>query len=147
MLNSQLIQPQILAALGGGGHSSKVLIADGNYPHSSKRGPNAQVVYLNLSPGIISACDALRALVSAVPIERAEVMDYTRTGPYAMSRDPEIWADFAAILNATNCRGELGRIERFKFYEAAASPDVILTIATAEQRIYANVLVTIGVVQ
>ena len=41
----------------------------------------------------------------------------------------------------------LEEIERFKFYEVAGTPDVCLTIATGEQRIYANLLLTIGVVK
>ena len=38
------------------------------------------------------------------------------------------------------------KIERFQFYDAAGTPDVCLTIATGDQRIYANLLLTIGVV-
>lgn len=41
---------------------------------------------------------------------------------------------------------ELTRIARFTFYEAASGPDVCLTIATGQQRIYANLLLPIGVV-
>ena len=37
-------------------------------------------------------------------------------------------------------------IERFAFYETARGTDVALVIATGEQRIYANILLTIGVV-
>jgi L-fucose mutarotase len=40
----------------------------------------------------------------------------------------------------------LQQLGRFDFYDAARGPDVALAIATGEQRIYANVLVTIGVV-
>jgi len=32
------------------------------------------------------------------------------------------------------------------FFKSASSPDVALTIATGEQRIYANILITIGLV-
>jgi L-fucose mutarotase len=37
-------------------------------------------------------------------------------------------------------------LERFAFYDVARSPNVALVIATGEQRIYANILLTIGVV-
>ncbi|MGI6377286.1 MAG: RbsD/FucU domain-containing protein [Anaerolineae bacterium] len=40
----------------------------------------------------------------------------------------------------------LGKMGRFDFYEAARGQDVALVIATGEQRIYANILLTIGVV-
>jgi L-fucose mutarotase len=52
LIQGKLTHPQILAALARAGHGSKVLISDGNYPHSTAKGPNAEVVYLNLSPGI-----------------------------------------------------------------------------------------------
>lgn len=145
MLKSQLLHPHILAALGRAGHSSKVLISDGNYPHSTRKGPNAEVVYLNLAPGLLSATDVLKTLISAIPIEKAEVMDYARTGPHALKEDPTIWAEFNEIFKGAKLDLELSKVERFAFYEAASTPDVCLTIATGEQRIYANLLLTIGV--
>ena len=74
-------------------------------------------------------------------------MEAARTGPYALPEDPPIWNDYRRILQEAGTPLELGRIERFKFYEAAGTPDVCLTIATAEQRIYANLLLTVGVVK
>jgi L-fucose mutarotase len=147
MLKSQLLHPEILRALGRAGHGSKVLISDGNYPHSTKRGPNAELVYLNLAPGQLNATDVLKSLMNAIPIEAAEVMDYPRTGPYALKEDPPIWNEFRQILRDAKLAIELEKIERFKFYDAASTPDVCLTIATGEQRIYANLLLTIGVVR
>lgn len=147
MLKNRLIHPQITAALARAGHSSKVLISDGNYPHWTRRGPNAEVVYLNLAPGKPTVTDVLDVLITAIPIEKAEVMDYARIGPYALQQDPDIWAEFTTLLKNTDCRGALTRVERFAFYELASQPDVCLTIATGEQRIYANLLLTIGVVR
>ena len=147
MLKSRLLHPQITAALARAGHGSKVLISDGNYPHWTKKGQNAEVVYLNLAPGQQTVTDVLKVLIDAIPIEAAEIMDTNKTGPYVMDKDPEIWAEFRQLLRETDCRGELTKIERFKFYDAAGTPDVCLTIATGEQRIYANLLLTIGVVR
>jgi L-fucose mutarotase len=63
-----------------------------------------------------------------------------------MKNDPPIWEEFRRILKARNAGLELTKLERFAFYDAAATRDVTLTIATGEQRIYANILLTIGVV-
>jgi L-fucose mutarotase len=41
---------------------------------------------------------------------------------------------------------QLKKLERFEFYDAARDPDTALVIATGEQRVYANLLLTIGVV-
>lgn len=145
MLKGELIHPEILRALGRCGHGSKVLISDGNYPHATTAGPNASLVYLNLSPGVVGAVEVLRAVVSVVPIESAAVMATLKDGPYAMSEEPPIWAAFRGVLGPTDCGGRLAEIERFAFYDAAGGADVGLVIATGETRIYANLLLTIGV--
>ena len=146
MLKTPILHPQILAALGRAGHSSKILIADGNYPHHTKRGPNAEVVFLNFAPGMMNVTDVLSGLLNVVPIELAEVMEPMRTGAYAMKNDPPIFDEFRKLLKARNAALDLTKVERFAFYEAAGSKDVTLTIATGEQKIYANILLTIGVV-
>lgn len=147
MLTTQLLHPFILKALARAGHSSQVLITDANFPHSTKCGPNSELVYLNLAPGMVSATDVLKTLVPYIPIEAATVMAPLKSGPYKMDHDPEIWTDFTRILVPTNCHGELQPLERQPFYAAASSSDVCLTIATGEQRIYSNILLTIGVVR
>ena len=49
-------------AVARAGHHAKILIADGNYPASTKKGPQAEVVCLNLSPGVVTVAQALRAV-------------------------------------------------------------------------------------
>ncbi len=39
------------------------------------------------------------------------------------------------------------QMERFAFYDAGRGRDVALAVATAEQRIFGNVLLTIGVIK
>lgn len=146
MLKTTLIHPDILRALGRAGHGSQILIADGNYPAGTTRGPNAALVSLNLVPGIVTATQVLAAVASAVPIEAAAVMATASEGPNAPAATPPIWSEFTAILADAGFTGGLQSIERFAFYRAARGPDVALTIATAEQRVYANILLTIGVV-
>ena len=146
MLKGQLIQPDILEVLGRAGHGSKILIADGNYPFITKLGPHAQLVNLNLSPGLVDCVQVLEALVTAIPIEEAAVMQYATTGPYALESEPEIWARFRDTLGTVGYTNPMKTIERFAFYDEAGTQDVALTIATGEQRIYANLLLTIGVV-
>ena len=146
MLKYELIHPGMLEALGRAGHGSRILIADGNYPFSTTLGKNSKLVSLNLTPGIVSATDVLKTLVTAVPIESATVMATLKSGPYAMKEDPPIWKEFLVILKDAGYAGALDQLERFEFYRASAEDNVALTIATAEERIYANLLLTIGVV-
>lgn len=146
MLAYPLLHPEILAALGRAGHGAKVLIADGNYPSSTTLGPNARLVSLNLSPGVVSGPQVLAALASAIPIEAAGVMQYATSGPEGLTTDPPIWARYAQILHDAGVDVDLERIERFAFYEASRGRDVALTIATGELALYANLMLRIGVV-
>lgn len=136
MLKTNLLQPEILYALASAGHGSRILISDGNYPHSTGSNPSAEKVYLNLQPGILDVPTVLRAIAGAVPIEAAHVM------ATADGSTPPVWAEFAEILDPI----PLERLERFTFYDTASEPEVALVVATGEQRIYANILLTIGVV-
>ncbi|MEC8825511.1 MAG: RbsD/FucU family protein [Verrucomicrobiota bacterium] len=145
MLKHQLIHPKINEVLGRAGHGSKVLIADGNYPASSALGSRAELVSLNLSPGIPTCSQVLAALVTAVPIEAADLMMYQTTGPYALTEEPPVWEEFRQVFRDSNLEVDFGTIERFAFYEAAGQPDQVLTIQTADQQKFANILVTIGV--
>ncbi|MGH7868244.1 MAG: RbsD/FucU domain-containing protein [Candidatus Dormibacteraceae bacterium] len=94
MLHHLLIHPRINEILGRAGHHAEVLIADGNYPSSSAIGPRADLVSLNLIPGVVSCTQVLEALLSAVPIEAASTMMYETTGPYAPNQDPLAWATY-----------------------------------------------------
>ncbi|HEV8634371.1 MAG TPA: RbsD/FucU family protein [Chloroflexota bacterium] len=147
MLKGRLLHPELLRALGAAGHGAKLLLADGNYPVGTKAPAAAARVYLNLAPGIVTVTDVLDVLVAAIPVEAAEVM-VPESGP-----EPPIFEEFRRILKgATTAPGTgpaelvLSRLSRQGFYEAASSPDVAVAVATGERRIYANILLTIGVV-
>jgi L-fucose mutarotase len=145
MLRHQLIHPRINEVIGRAGHHGKILIADGNYPASSKKGPNAEVVSLNLMPGVVTCAQVLRAVLSAVPVEAVHTMMYETSGPYALDADPPAWAEYRAELQAAGLALKLEPIEKWDFYKAVATDDHVLTVQTADQQRYANVLLTIGV--
>jgi L-fucose mutarotase len=145
MLKHTLIHPQINAILGRAGHHSKVLIADGNYPAYNTLGPNAELVCLNLAPGVVSCTDVLKALVTAIPIEAANTMGIPEDDPHALGGDPPIWNDYRRVLADSGLDVELQPIQKWDFYDAVASRDHVLTIQTAEQALWANLLLTIGV--
>ncbi len=147
MLNHTLIHPEINAIIGRAGHHSKILIADGNYPAYNTLGPNAELVSLNLSPGLVSCTQVLEALLSAVPIEAANTMGIPSDDPYALKGDPPIWNEYRRILQAADLDVELEPIQKWDFYEAVASRDHVLTIQTGDQALWANLLLTIGVRQ
>jgi L-fucose mutarotase len=144
MLKHQLIHPQINAVLGRAGHHAKILIADGNYPASTKKGPNAELVCLNLAPGIVTVAQVLRVLLSAVPVEAIHTMGIPPDDPYAQRGEPPVWSEFRQVLTQARLRLKLDPILKWDFYQAVESPDHVLTIQTGDQALWANVLLTIG---
>ncbi|MFN0054948.1 MAG: RbsD/FucU family protein [Planctomycetales bacterium] len=145
MLKHQLIHPQINEILGRAGHHAMILIADGHYPASTKRGPHAELVSMNLMPGVITCAQALEAVVSAVAIDAVQTMMYTQDDPYALDGDPPVWNDYRQVLRRAGLNLELTPIEKWEFYQAVATPDHVLTIQTADMQRYANLLLSIGV--
>jgi L-fucose mutarotase len=138
MLKTRLLHPEILATLAASGHFSQVLVADGNFPVAGNRGPNARVVHLNLTPGTIDAITVLEALLEAVPVQAATVME-----PPANFKPP-IYKLYRQRLGKEVTWTQM---ERWSFYEKIASSRTTLMIATGEQRRFANLLLEIGVVK
>jgi L-fucose mutarotase len=145
MLKHLLIHPKVSEVLGRAGHHATVLIADGNYPASAKKGPNAELVCLNLMPGVVTCTQVLQALLSAVPIEAAHTMMYEKEGRYALHEDPPVWEQYRSALRAAGLDLELQPIEKWDFYKAVTTPDHVLTIQTGDQQRFANLLLVIGV--
>lgn len=134
MLTTACINPDIMKALSLCGHGDKVLIADGNYPLAAKSG-TADKVFLGLTAGVPEVTQVLEVLGKVVNIEKAEVMT---PGDGTV---PAIFGDFSEILGGM----ELSELGRYEFYNACCLPEVKLAIATGEKRVFANILITIGV--
>lgn len=113
-----------------------ILIPDGNYPFNTGTNPAAEHVYLNLSPGLVTVTQVLDALLSAVPVEAAHVMQPDD------GSEPPIFGEFRQRLPGM----ALQKLERFAFYDFARSSNVALVVATGDQRLWANIMLTIGVV-
>jgi L-fucose mutarotase len=144
MLKTTLLHPGILSAIARGGHHSRILIADGNYPAASKKGPNAELVCLQLSPGIPTVAQVLRALLSAIPIDHLHTMGIPSDDPYAKHGEPPAWAEFKEIITESGAALTLDPVLKWDFYKQVESPDHILTIQTADQALWANVLLVVG---
>ena len=144
MLNTTLLHPDILRAVARAGHHGKILIADGNYPASTKRGPNSELVCLNLSPGVVTVSQVLSALLTAVPIDTINTMGIPADDPYAQAGEPPVWGEYRQIIAGCGLTVRLEPILKWDFYRHVESPDHVLTVQTADQALWANVLLTIG---
>jgi L-fucose mutarotase len=136
MLRYRLTHPELIAALAAAGHGSTVLLADSNYPHATAVGPAARIVHLNLRPGQVPVDDVLACVLDAVPVEAAHLMRPDH------GDEPPVFDRFRALVAPV--RPAL--LSRVDFYAAARGPDLALAVATGDQRLYANILLTIGVV-
>ena len=145
MLRSTLIHPEISAVLGRAGHHAKILIADGNYPASSKKGPNAQVICMNLMPVVVTCAQVLKAILSAIPIDAINTMGYETDGPYALKADPPVWDEYRQVIREAHLDIKLEPIEKWAFYDAVSTFDHVLTVQTADQQRFANILLSVGV--
>ena len=144
MLYGPMIHPELLSALGRAGHGSKILITDGNYPHQTGAPAAAARIYLNLAPGLLDVGQILDVLKEAVPIEQAGIMVPADDAPPELRPDKiEAHDEYKAALPDV----EFIEIKRWDFYDEAKKDDVGIVIASGEQRIYANLLLTIGVRQ
>ena len=112
------------------------MIADSNYPHYTGAPASAARIHLNLAPGLISATDVLAVLLNAVPVEAARVMVMDN------GQEAPIVQEFRKLLPAGV---PVEPLQRFQFYYAVNVPQTSVLIATGEQRLYANLLLTVGV--
>jgi L-fucose mutarotase len=138
MLRFPLIHPPLLAALGAAGHGAKILIADANYSHSTNISPRAALIHLNVRPGLVTVDQVLEPMLASVPVEAVTVMrpDDGST-PAAFARYRELLGDDLP----------LERLGRLEFYAECRKSDLALCVATGDNRLYANVLLTVGYIR
>ena len=137
MLKTPVIHPQILEALGRSGHFAQVVIADGNLPVGAMNGVNSTTVYLNFRPGMLGALEVLEGVLAVCPVQGATVMEKPAEA------NAEIHAEYKRLLGNV----EWHELDRWAFYDKIRDPATTLIIATGEQRRFANLILTVGVVK
>jgi L-fucose mutarotase len=137
MLTTPVLHPPLLAALAGAGHGSQILIADGNYPVSTGARISATRIHLNVRPGLLSSKQVLEAVLAVIPVEAVHVMA-PDSGP-----EPSIFTMFREVLPP---QLSLRLLPRGDFYDAAHGTSLAVVVATGEQQLFGNLLLTVGVV-
>ncbi|MEP4077200.1 RbsD/FucU family protein [Haloferula sp.] len=137
MLKTPVIHPQIMEALGRSGHFAQVVIADGNLPVGAMTGPNSTTVHLNFKPGLLDAVTVLEGIVEVCPIQGATVMEKPADA------NSEIHESYKSILGDVTWE----EMERWAFYDKIRDQATTLIIQTGEQRRFANLILTVGVVK
>ena len=137
MLKTPVIHPTIMEVLARSGHFAQVVIADGNLPVGAMTGPNSTTVHLNFRPGLLDAITVLEGILEVCPVQGAIVME----------KPAEASADIH--LAYKNLLGDVSwdEMERWAFYDKIREPATTLIIQTGEQRRFANLILTVGVVK
>ncbi len=147
MLRTKLIHPEIMGVLAEAGHHAKILIADANYPAATKKGPNAEVVYLNLAPGLVTCAQVLEAILAVHPVDEAIIMQPIADDPAISGPDwiPPVWEEYAKVFKDSDQDLEMKKVPKWDYYDEVITDDHILTIQTGETSMYANILLLTGV--
>jgi len=141
---SKIITGDLLKILCDMGHGDEIVIADANFPADTMA---QRLVRL---PGI-DACTVLEEVCRLLPIDTAYsdvaafTLDITDSDKAKGVTAPDMWKKGIDIM--TEAYGEpieLGKIERFAFYERAKKAYCV--IQTGEERPYGNFLLVKGII-
>jgi L-fucose mutarotase len=134
-----LLTPELLKILREMGHGDEIAIVDANYPAASDARRLVRVAGADTT-------GTLRAVLTLLPLDTyvdcaahcmAVVGDPDRTEP--------IMEEFQALIDEVAAENvTLGRIERFAFY--ARVKDAFAVVATAERRLYGNIILKKGII-
>jgi L-fucose mutarotase len=134
-----LLSPELLMILRAMGHGDEIAIVDANFPART----NAKRL-IRLDG--LDASQTLAALLSVLPLD--SFVKAPANGMQVVGKPKEIppaIADFQKLVDRlAGFPVRIGRIERFAFYERAKSCFAI--IATGDRRLYANIILTKGVI-
>jgi L-fucose mutarotase len=137
MIKARLTHPEMIAALAAAGHGSTVLITDGHYPAKTAVGPSSQTVHLNLTSGSPTVPEVLSVVLETIPVERATVIR-----PSDDALPSLVQEEIRQMLPEPV---PLAHVGRHDFYALAREPDLALCVVTGDNRRFANVILTMGV--
>ncbi|KAA5824100.1 transporter [Algibacter amylolyticus] len=137
MLKTPVIHPTIMEALARSGHFAQVVIADGNLPVGAMAGPNSTTVHLNFKPGLLDALTVLEGILEVCPVQGAIVME----------KPAEASAEIHEVYKQLLGDVTWDEMERWAFYDKIRDVNTTLIIQTGEQRRFANLILTVGVVK
>jgi L-fucose mutarotase len=132
-----LLSPDLLFALGSAGHGDRIAIVDANFPAASTA---RRLIPLHGA----NAASVLAAILSVLPVDTFEpdpavVMEVVGDP----EQTPEAVADFTRLLAAAGAAPP-ARLPRHDFYRAVR--EAYAVVQTGERRLYANIMLTKGVV-
>jgi len=64
--------------------------------------------------------------------------------PYAQMGEHPVWSEYRSEIADAGLKLKLDPIQKWDFYDAVSSMDHVLTIQTADQSLWANILLVMG---
>ena len=101
------------------------------------KGPNSTTVHLNFKPGLLDALTVLKGILEVCPVQGAIVMEKPAEA------NAEIHEAYKNLLGDVTW----DEMERWAFYDKIRDQNTTLIIQTGEQRRFANLILTVGVVK
>ena len=97
-------------------------------------------------PGVVTCTQVLQAIALGHPDRGGQYDDVRDDRPIRPDRRPAgLGASIGQTIKDAGLKLELQPIEKWEFYKAVATTDHVLTIQTADQQRFANLLLTVGV--
>tara|TARA_R110000765_G_scaffold172948_1_gene277854 strand:- start:846 stop:1265 length:420 start_codon:yes stop_codon:yes gene_type:complete len=100
-------------------------------------GPNSTTVHLNFRPGLLDALTVLEGILEVCPVQGTIVMEKP------VEANAEIHDAYKNLLGDVTWE----TMERWAFYDKIREPATTLIIQTGEQRRFANLILTVGVIK
>ena len=132
------LSPDLLKTLMEMGHGDEIVLADGNFPAAS----NAKRLVRADGLGVPQLLDDI---LSLFPLDTYVEHPVTLMATTKNDPTPTIWSEYNKIIFKHEPQAKTTTIERFAFYERARNAYAIT--ATSEAALYANIILTKGVVK
>ncbi|XP_072484558.1 fucose mutarotase [Notamacropus eugenii] len=140
-----LLSPELLFALAKMGHGDEIVLADANFPTSSicRCGP------VEVRADGLSIPQLLESILKLLPLDTYEpqsvvVMDLVESDKAKGLQTPDVWHTYKSLLSQAGFKADLGKMERFVFYEQAKKAFAV--VATGETALYGNIILRKGVI-
>lgn len=136
----KIISPDLIKILCEMGHGDEIVIADGNFPASTCA---KRLVRLDGH----GAVEVLKAVLKLIPVDTYSEKPIALMELVESDRgkiNPVIWEEYKKAIKEEKERCEIEFVKRFDFYERAKNAYAV--IATGESALYANILLTKGVI-
>ena len=131
------LSPDLLKILMEMGHGDEIVIADGNFPAAANAKRLVRATGMAVPP-------LLDDILQLFPLDSYVEYPVSLMATVPGDNEPPIWGTYREIIAKHEPHAKIENVERFAFYERARKAFAV--VATSEESLYANIILTKGVV-